>query len=62
MWHILLSVRRLLQRANLRVQMAPLVLLACLLGMPQLFSNTVTIDFEGFPDGTAITTQYLGLS
>lgn len=44
------------------LQRAPLVLLACVLGAPQLFSNTITIDFEGFADGTALTTQYPGVT
>jgi hypothetical protein len=37
------------------------VLFLCALASP-LYSDQVTINFEGFADGTAVTTQYAGLA
>lgn len=43
---------------SMRFAMA--IMLLCAVASP-LYSNQVTINFEGFADGTAITTQYTGL-
>src|ERR1035441_4544505 len=39
-----------------------LVVLAVILLPVPLKAATITIDFEGFPDSTSLTTQYLGLT
>lgn len=61
MWQFFPFIRGLLQRPNPLVRWATLILLACLLETPQVFSSTITVGFEGFADGTVITTQYSGL-
>lgn len=62
MWQFFPFIRGLLQRPNPLVRWATLILLACLLETPQVFSSTITVGFEGFADGTVITTQYSGLT
>lgn len=45
-------------------RLGPLPLLVCMLGYAQVnvLANPVTINFEGLPDSTVLTNQYLGLT
>jgi hypothetical protein len=54
------SFTQSIRGSGLSVRVALFFFFLCTLASP-LYSNQITVNFEGFADGTAITTQYAGL-